>query len=110
LEKSGTPSLFPETREGLLHQGIGYNAAMVSLDLSAKAIELGLQAKTAAMVARADSVEAIRCKIWLLHSKAKLTPDPKERQELIDEAGRLQKQGRAAAESSGRWNDKTGRL
>src|SRR5258706_4926708 len=83
----------PERYESLCSVGA---FALVQSTRDAKgrveAIELGLQAETAAMATKPDGVEAIRYKIWLLQSKAKLSPDPEVRQALIVEAGRLQKQ------------------
>lgn len=55
-------------------------------------IELGLQALTLAMAARGDLAAAFAEKSGLLLEKAKLTPDPETRQELIDEAEQLRRQ------------------
>ncbi|HEX7186224.1 MAG TPA: TonB family protein [Thermoanaerobaculia bacterium] len=57
----------------------------------AAVIELGLQALSGAMEARSDDFAAVGYTSLLLREKAKLTSDPDARQELIDEAGRLQK-------------------
>lgn len=72
----------------------GRRASDKSLDAKtrAEAVELGLQAETAAMAAREDGFEAILFKSWLLRTKAELTLDPAERPALIEEADRLQKQ------------------
>ncbi|HEV7507077.1 MAG TPA: TonB family protein [Thermoanaerobaculia bacterium] len=61
-------------------------------DRAAEAIEIGLQAETAAMATNPKNIDAIRCKSWLLQSKAELTRDPGARQALVEEANRLQKQ------------------
>jgi hypothetical protein len=58
----------------------------------AEAIELGLQAETAAMAARADGYEAVVYKSLLLREKAKSTLDPSEQQALAAEAIELQTQ------------------
>jgi TonB family protein len=58
----------------------------------AEAIELGLQAETAAMAARADGYEAAVYKSLLLREKAKASLDPSEQQALAAEAIELQTQ------------------
>jgi len=55
----------------------------------AEAIELGLQAETAAMATKEDGMEAFRAKSWLLQLKAGLARDPGERQALMEEAKQL---------------------
>jgi TonB family protein len=70
-------------------------------------IELGLQALTMALAAKRDFVGALFEKSSLLREKAKLTPDPEERQLVVDEADELQRealeiQARAREAKSGR--------
>jgi len=83
----------PERYEGLCSVG-AFALIKANRDAAGRdeAIELGLRAETAAMAAKADGVEAIDYKIWLLNRKAMLTSDPDARQPLAEEAGRLQKQ------------------
>jgi TonB family protein len=84
----------PERYESLCGVGaFALNQASKGPEGRAETIELGLQAETAAMAAQPDGVEAIRYKFFLLHSKAELTSDPAERQQLNEEADRLRKQG-----------------
>jgi TonB family protein len=58
----------------------------------AAVIEIGLQAETMALKASKAGVDAMISKAWLLREKAKLTPDPTERQALEVEAAQLQRQ------------------
>jgi TonB family protein len=58
----------------------------------AAVIEIGLQAETMALEASKAGVDAMISKASLLREKAKLTPDPTERQALEVEAAQLQRQ------------------
>src|SRR4029079_9097141 len=85
----------PERYESLFSVGAcaGRRAGDKSLDAAtrAEALELGLQAETAAMAAREDGIEAVLYKSWLTRMKAELSSDPVERQTLTEEAERLRK-------------------
>jgi TonB family protein len=86
----------PERYESLCRVGIYAWTQTLDKDLDAesraKAIELGLQAETAAMATQADGVKAMIYKSWLLRKKTGLMLDTAERQALIAESDRLWKQ------------------
>jgi TonB family protein len=69
-----------------------WRQALGSANSRAEAIELGLEAETAAMATQPAGIEAIRSKISLLRLKADLPLDPAQRQAVIEEADLLQKQ------------------
>jgi|GEM_PF-1349196 len=66
------------------------NDKTASPEARAEMIEVGLQAETQAMAARKDALAPVLHKGELLRQKAKLTSDPKEREALGAEIGRLQ--------------------
>jgi TonB family protein len=97
----------PERYESLCAVGVsaGKQASDKSLNLGdesrLEAVELGLQAETAAMALKPNGFDALLFKSWLLRVKAELTPDPAERQALNEEAERLRKQAMELQKSQG---------
>jgi TonB family protein len=88
----------PERYESLCAVGVsaGKQASDKSLNLDDEsrneAVELGLQAETAAMAIQPKAFDAVLFKSWLLRVKAELILDPAERQALNEEAEQLRKQ------------------
>ncbi|MEA2558756.1 MAG: hypothetical protein QOH06_260 [Acidobacteriota bacterium] len=72
-------------------QSVVQDKAM-SPDRRAAVIDLGLVSLAMAIGARRDLVEAYTDRSLLLQERAKLTPDPEARQNLINEAERLRRQ------------------
>jgi len=85
----------PDPQEALHAVGVAAweqmsSGKVIPPETYAELLELGLQAETAAMAAKADALEPLVYKGWLLREKAKLTSDPQQSQALVDEADQLQ--------------------